>query len=221
VPGPSDRISHSNEQVAEPVRLFRSRALWAAWLEKNHRKSGGLWLRLGKKDSGLKSVSYGEALEVALCYGWIDGQKKGESEKAWLQRFLPRSAGSIWSKINREKALGLIEGGRMKAAGLEAIEIAKSNGRWKSAYDSPKGAEVPEDLRAALDANPRARDFFQLLDSANRYAILFRIQTVKKAATRSEKIRKFVEMLERKERIHEPRELDVRRSKAASLNAKY
>jgi uncharacterized protein YdeI (YjbR/CyaY-like superfamily) len=164
-----------------------------------------LWLRLAKKGSGLKSVSYSEALEIALCYGWIDGQKKVESEQAWLQRFLPRSARSIWSKINREKALGLIAQKRMMHVGLEAIENAKRNGRWESAYDSPKTAEVPEDLQAALDVNSRARKFFESLDRANRYAVLFRIQTAKKADTRAAKVRQFIEMLERNERIHEPR----------------
>jgi uncharacterized protein YdeI (YjbR/CyaY-like superfamily) len=187
------------------IRLFAVRADWAAWLEKNHRKSEGLWLRLAKKGSGLRSISYAEALEIALCYGWIDGQKRGESEQAWLQRFLPRSAKSIWSKINREKALALIASGRMKAAGLDAVGTAKKDGRWDAAYDSPKAATVPEDFQAALDANPRARDFFRTLDGANRYAVLFRIQTVKKAETRSRKIREFVEMLERSETIHEPR----------------
>ncbi len=187
------------------IRLFAVRADWAAWLEKNHRKSEGLWLRLAKKGSGLESISYAEALEIALCYGWIDGQKRGESEQAWLQRFLPRSAKSIWSKINREKALALIASGRMKAAGLDAVGTAKKDGRWDAAYDSPKAAKVPEDFQAALDANPRARDFFRTLDGANRYAVLFRIQTVKKAETRSRKIREFVEMLERSETIHEPR----------------
>ena len=127
-----------DREPAAPVRLFRNQAAWAAWLEKNHRKSDGLWLRLAKKDSGLRSVSYVEALEVALCYGWIDGQKKGESEQAWLQRFLPRSAKSIWSKINRDKALALIADGRMKATGLGAVEIARKNGRWDSAYASQK-----------------------------------------------------------------------------------
>ena len=191
--------------VAGPVRFFSGQRQWEEWLETNHRKSDGVWLRLAKKGSGLSSVSYGEALEVAICYGWIDGQKRPESEQAWLQRFAPRSAKSVWSKINREKSLALIEQGRMKAAGLEAIESAKKNGRWESAYDSPKAAEVPDDLQAALDVNPGAREFFLSLDRANRYAILFRIQTVKKAATREAKIRQFVEMLERKERIHEPR----------------
>ena len=191
--------------ASDPVRLFATQAVWAGWLEKNHRKSAGLWLRLAKKGSGLRSVTYGEALEVALCYGWIDGQKRGESEDAWLQRFVPRSAKSIWSRINHEKAHVLIASGRMKAAGLEAVEAAKKAGRWDAAYDTPKGARVPEDFQAALDANPRAREFFPALDGANRYAVLFRIQTVKKAETRARKIREFVAMLERRETIHEPR----------------
>ena len=189
----------------EPVRLFSSQRQWEGWLETNHRKADGLWLRLAKKGSGLSSVTYGEALEIAICYGWIDGQKKPESEQAWLQRFVPRSAKSVWSKINREKSLALIAQGKMQAAGLEAVESAKKSGRWESAYDSPKSAEVPDDLQAELDASPGAREFFLSLDRANRYAILFRIQTVKKAATRVAKIRQFVEMLERNERIHEPR----------------
>ncbi len=188
-----------------PIRLFKTQSAWAVWLEKNHRKSPGLWLRLAKKGADLRSVTYGEALESALCYGWIDGQKRGESENAWLQRFLPRSAKSIWSKINRDKAGALIASGQMKVAGLEAVEAAKKDGRWDAAYDSPKGATVPEDFQAALKASPRALEFFQVLDGANRYAVLFRIQTVKKAETRARKIQEFVETLERHERIHEPR----------------
>jgi uncharacterized protein YdeI (YjbR/CyaY-like superfamily) len=195
----------TKSKTSEPIRLFASQGAWAAWLEKNHRKSEGLWLRLAKKDSGLRSVTYGEALEIALCYGWIDGQKRGESGEAWLQRFLPRAAKSIWSKINREKAGALIVSGRIKAAGLEEVERAKKDGRWDAAYDSPRGAEVPEDFQVALDGNARAHEFFRGLDGGNRYAVLFRIQTVKKAETRARKIREFVEMLERKETIHEPR----------------
>lgn len=182
--------------------LFRSKQDWAAWLEKHHRQGTGLWLRLAKKNSGLQSVSYSEALEVALCYGWIDGQKRPESEQAWLQKFLPRSDRSLWSKINRDKALVLIASGEMKPAGLEAVERAKKNGRWDAAYDSPKGASVPSDLQSALDANPRAQAFFQALDQANRYAVLWRIQTVKKAETRARKIEQFVAMLERREKLH-------------------
>lgn len=198
-------------QPSDPIRLFASSKDWAAWLEKNHAGSNGLWLRLAKKGSSLRSVTYAEALEVALCYGWIDGQKRGESEDAWLQRFLPRSSKSIWSKINRQKASALIASGAMKPAGVAAVEAAKKDGRWKAAYDSPSRANVPEDFEAALKTRPRAREFFAALDGANRYAVLFRIQTVKKAETRARKIREFCDMLERGERIHEPRK--ARRSK--------
>lgn len=194
-----------------PVRCFATQSAWAKWLEENHRSSEGLWLRLAKKGTALRSVTYGEALEVALCYGWIDGQKRGESEQAWLQRFLARSPNSMWPKINREKVVALIASGRMKPAGFEAIEAAKKTRRWDSAYDSPRAATVPEDFQAALNASSRAREFFDSLDGANRYAVLFRIQTVKKAETRARKIREFVEMLERNEKIHEPR--TPRRSK--------
>ena len=192
----------TNSPDSSPIRLFKSKQDWAAWLKQNHRKSAGLWLRLAKKDSGRRSVSYRDALEVALCYGWIDGQKRPESEQFWLQKFLPRSSKSIWSRINREKALALIASGEMNAAGLEAIENAKMNGRWDAAYDSPSRADVPSDLQAALDANPRAKAFFETLDRANRYAVLWRIQTVKKAETRARKIEQFIGMLQRKEKIH-------------------
>jgi uncharacterized protein YdeI (YjbR/CyaY-like superfamily) len=187
---------------ASPIRLFKAKQDWAAWLEKNHRKSTGLWLRLAKKGSRLGSVSYQEALETALCYGWIDGQKRPENDQAWLQRFLSRSSKSIWSKINREKALALMASGEMKAAGLEAVENAKRNGRWDAAYDSPSGATVPGDFQAALDANQRAKSFFKTLDRANRYAMLWRIQTVKKAEARARKIEQLIGMLEREEKIH-------------------
>jgi uncharacterized protein YdeI (YjbR/CyaY-like superfamily) len=185
-----------------PTRLFKSKSDWTAWLEKNHPNSTGLWLRLAKKNSEIQSVSYKDALEIALCYGWIDGQKKPESDEAWLQKFVPRSAKSIWSKINRDKALALIASGDMKPAGLEAIENAKKNGRWESAYDSPSASSVPADLQAALDNNPQAAEFFQTLNAANRYAILWRIQTAKKAETRARKIEQYIGMLERKEKLH-------------------
>jgi uncharacterized protein YdeI (YjbR/CyaY-like superfamily) len=189
------------------IRLFAKPSDWQAWLAANHRCSQGEWLRLGKKGSGLRSVTYVEALEVALCYGWIDGQKLGESEQAWLQRFLPRSARSIWSRINREKAQALIATGRMQPAGHAAIEVANKNGNWEAAYESSKAATVPPDFQVALDASPQARDFFDSLDRANRYAILFRIRTVKKPETRARKIQEFIQMLTRQERIHQPRRL--------------
>jgi uncharacterized protein YdeI (YjbR/CyaY-like superfamily) len=195
----------TSKVLKEPVRLFRNQNDWAAWLEKNHPTHAGLWLRIAKKDSGAQSVSYAEALEVALCYGWIDGQKRADNEQTWLQRFVPRAPNSIWSKINCEKALGLIKSGRMKAAGLQAIEQAKSSGRWQSAYDSPSKASVPEDFAAALPNSSKAKAFFAKLDRTNRYAILFRIHHAKKAETRARKIREFVEMLKRGEKIHGPR----------------
>jgi uncharacterized protein YdeI (YjbR/CyaY-like superfamily) len=189
--------------VTADTRLFTTKKAWAAWLERNHQKSPGLWLQIAKKDARLQSVTYAEAVEVALCYGWIDGQKKPFDEDAWLQRFVPRSNRSIWSKINREKAEALIARGEIKPAGLAAIEQAKQAGRWDTAYDSPRGAAVPSDFQAALDANPSAKAFFETLDKANRYAILWRIQTVKKPETRARKIAQFTEMLERKEKIHQ------------------
>lgn len=159
-------------------------------------------MRIAKKDSGEKSVSYAEALEVALCYGWIDGQKRSESESTWLQRFTPRGKQSIWSKINREKALTLIEAKRMHPAGLAEVERAKKDGRWERAYDSWSTAEPPEDLLRALGANARAKAFFAKLDSKNRYAILFRIHGAKRPETREKRIRQFVEMLDKGKTIY-------------------
>jgi uncharacterized protein YdeI (YjbR/CyaY-like superfamily) len=186
----------------EAVRLFKDQTDWENWLKEHHKSSIGIWLRLGKKGSGLKSVTYAEALEGALCYGWIDGQKKPENEETWLQRFVPRSDKSIWSKINREKAETLIKRSRIMPVGLEAIARAKANGRWDAAYDSPSRSSVPEDFQFALDAKPRAKAFFETLDRANRYAVLFRIQTVRKAETRARKIREFVDMLSSHKKIH-------------------
>jgi uncharacterized protein YdeI (YjbR/CyaY-like superfamily) len=185
-----------------PTIELQHQKAWAAWLAKNHGKSAGVWLRMAKKASGLKSVSHGEALEVALCYGWIDGQARGVDENAWVQKFTPRGKKSIWSKINCAKALALIEAGKMKPAGLAEIERAKNDGRWDAAYDSPRAASVPDDLQAALDRNARAKAFFATLNGQNRYAVLFRIQTAKKAETRARRIQQFVEMLARREKIY-------------------
>ena len=185
-----------------PTLPFPEQEDWADWLRKNHAKSLGVWLRLAKKSSGFQSVSYAEALEIALCYGWIDGQKKSYDELWWLQKFTPRGGKSIWSKINKAKAEELIESGRMKPAGLQAVDLAKQDGRWDAAYDSASAATVPADLQARLNKSAKAKAFFATLDSGNRYAILFRIQTAKKAETRARRIEQFVEMLERKEKLH-------------------
>jgi uncharacterized protein YdeI (YjbR/CyaY-like superfamily) len=191
------------EKTELPIELFKDQKHWASWLDKHNAKSPGAWLRLAKKGSDLQSVSYAEALEVALCYGWIDGQKKAYDESSWLQKFTPRGDRSLWSKVNREKAEDLIRTGRMKPAGQAAVERAKENGRWEAAYDSPGKATVPDDFQEELDRHPKAREFFTTLNSANRYAILWRIQTVKKAETRAKRIRQFIDMLERGEKIHD------------------
>ncbi|HEX8361104.1 MAG TPA: YdeI/OmpD-associated family protein [Longimicrobium sp.] len=183
-----------------PVILFEDPAAWAAWLEANHADAPGVWLRLGKKGAPIRSLSYAEALDEALCYGWIDSQKKSYDEDSWIQKFTPRGRKSIWSKVNRDKVAAL--GERMKPAGLREVERAKDDGRWDAAYDSQRNATVPDDLQAALDANPAARDFFATLNGANRYAVLFRVQTAKKPETRARRIETLVAMLARNEKIH-------------------
>ncbi|HEV7507478.1 MAG TPA: YdeI/OmpD-associated family protein [Thermoanaerobaculia bacterium] len=185
-----------------PIVDFESQSDWTNWLAENHAKSAGVWLRLAKKNSGVQSISYDEAIESALCFGWIDGQKKGYDEATWLQKMTPRGPRSIWSKINRDKAEVLIASGRVKPAGLEAIERAKQGGQWDAAYDSQSGSTVPPDLQVELDKSKAARDFFATLNSVNRYAILHRIQTAMKPETRAKRIQKFIEMLKRKEKIH-------------------
>jgi uncharacterized protein YdeI (YjbR/CyaY-like superfamily) len=185
-----------------PVMLFETPQEWEDWLDRNHATSSGIWLRIAKKGSALRSVSYDAALEIALCYGWIDGQKLRYDDSSWLQKFTPRRAGSIWSKVNREKALALIHSGRMKPAGLAAVERAQRSGRWDAAYDSSGQATIPDDFQAALEAHAEAKAFFATLDSRNRYAILFRIQTAKQAATRSRRIQEFIRMLERHEKLY-------------------
>jgi len=175
---------------------------WEDWLSRNHSHVPAVWLRLAKKCSQQRTITYTEALETALCFGWIDGQKKPESDTAWLQKFTPRGKRSIWSKINCQKATALLECGRMRDSGLKEILRAKEDGRWGRAYDSPSNATVPEDFQAALNKSSKAQAFFATLERRNRYAILFRIQTVKKAETRARKITEFIAMLERREKIH-------------------
>ena len=185
-----------------PILPFDSRASWEAWLEEHHETSSGLWLQIAKKGSGIETISYAEALDAALCHGWIDGQKGTFDEKNWLQRFTPRRPRSKWSKINREKATKLIEAGRMRPAGLREIERARADGRWDAAYEPQSKATVPEDLRHALEGNEAAKEFFATLDSANRYAILYRIQDAKKPETRARRIEKFVTILAEGKKLH-------------------
>lgn len=185
-----------------PIRSFATVAAWADWLEANHAASPGVWLQLAKKGSGIPSVTYGEALDIALCYGWIDGQKRAYDATAWLQKFTPRGPKSLWSKVNCQKVEALLEQGQMQPAGLRAVEAARLDGRWAAAYDPQSKANVPADFAAALDANPAAKSFFATINRVNRYAMLFRIQTAKRAETRAARIALFVGMLERGETIY-------------------
>jgi uncharacterized protein YdeI (YjbR/CyaY-like superfamily) len=185
-----------------PVLLFSDQAAWAEWLKANHATERGVWLRIAKKGSALRSVTQPEALDVALCYGWIDGQRNRCDEKTFLQKYTPRGKRSVWSKRNREHVERLIASGDMQAPGLAAIEAAKADGRWDRAYDSPASATVPDDLRAALDAHPEASAFFETLKGTNRYAILYRIQTAVKPETRARRIADYVAMLQRGETLY-------------------
>jgi uncharacterized protein YdeI (YjbR/CyaY-like superfamily) len=185
-----------------PVLLFKDQAAFEDWISAEPPGSKGLWLRLTKKGSGVVSLSKAEAIDVALCHGWIDGQLDKYDDASWLVRFTPRNRGSKWSEVNRARALELIEAGRMRPDGLAEIEAAKADGRWAAAYAPASRAEVPEDLQTELDRSPAAGAFFATLTGANRYAILYRIGTAKKPETRARRIAQFVAMLERGETVH-------------------
>ena len=195
-------MAETEEYQGQPIILFASAEAWELWLDAQPADSTGLWLKLAKKGCPTPSIDYPTALESALCFGWIDGQKRPYDESYWLQRFCPRKARSRWSKINRDKATALIDCGRMRQAGLREVESAKRDGRWDAAYASQSVAEVPEDLQAALDADPRAAEFFATLDRTNRYAVLYRVHEAKRADTRAKRIEKFVAMLHARETIH-------------------
>ena len=184
-----------------PTISFETQQDWERWLEEHHTEEG-IWLKVAKKETGIPSVSYAEALDSALCYGWIDGQKASFDDTYWLQKFTPRRRKSAWSKVNCDKAIGLIKDGRMRPAGLRQVELAKADGRWDRAYDSQSRITIPEDFQSELDKNQKAKDFFSTLNSVNRYAILRRIQIATKAETRSARIKKFIEMLAKNESIY-------------------
>jgi uncharacterized protein YdeI (YjbR/CyaY-like superfamily) len=185
-----------------PVHSFADAGAMEAWLERHGAGSAGFWLRLFKKGAEVPTVTRDDAIDAALCFGWIDGQKRALDDDYWLQRFTPRRAGSRWSRINREKALALIEAGRMRPAGLAEVERARADGRWEAAYAGARTIAVPEDLAAALAANPAAAAFFATLDGANRYAVLYRVQDAKRPETRARRIATFVGMLARGEKLH-------------------
>ncbi|MEU6537673.1 YdeI/OmpD-associated family protein [Streptomyces sp. NPDC047000] len=182
--------------------VFASAEAFEAWLGENHAVSPGIWIKLRKKGPGIVALDYAQALDVALCYGWIDGRKAKFDDEWWIQRFTPRTSRSKWSKVNRDKVAALVEQGRMRPPGQAEVDRALADGRWEAAYDSARTATVPDDLAAALAAEPGAAEFFGTLDGQNRYAILYRIQDAKKAETRARRIEKYVGMLARGEKLH-------------------
>jgi uncharacterized protein YdeI (YjbR/CyaY-like superfamily) len=185
-----------------PTLSFASAAEWEQWLEHNHASSEGVWIKVAKKGSGIESARYPEVLEIALCFGWIDGRREALDELHFLQRYTPRRPRSRWSRINRDTAERLIADGRMRPGGLAEVERAKADGRWKAAYESQRTSSVPEDLGRELEGRPKAKAFFDELDSQNRYAILYRLQEAKKPETRARRLVKFVAMLEAGEKIY-------------------
>lgn len=185
-----------------PVEHFADASAWEHWLER-HSQSPGVWLKIAKKDAGIPSVTYTEALDVALCHGWIDGQKKAFDARFFLQRFTPRRARSTWSKINVARIEALVAAGRMRPAGLREVDAAKADGRWEAAYDGSSSMAVPPELEKALAKNRKARAWFDALDRTNRYAICWRVQTAVKPETRRARVEKLVAMLARGEKIHD------------------
>ncbi len=185
-----------------PIIPFASREAWEAWLEEQHAVSQGVWLKIAKKGSGIESVTFAEALDVVLCYGWIDSQRCSFDGRYFLQRFTPRRPKSKWSKVNRARVTKLIEAGEMKPAGLREVERAKADGRWDAAYESQSKATMPDDLRKELEKNEGAREFFETLNSTNRYAILHRIQDAKRPETRARRIAKYVAMLTGRKKLY-------------------
>jgi len=185
-----------------PTISFATRQDWEAWLKERQDEASGLWLKIAKKGTGIPSLSYAEALEVALCYGWIDGQKASFDDQYWLQKFTPRGPKSIWSKVNCDKVTALLAEGRMQPAGIRQMERAQADGRWEAAYESQSKITIPADFQSELDKNQQAQEFFQTLNSVNRYAILFRIQTAKRPETRSARIQKFIAMLAQQQKIY-------------------
>jgi uncharacterized protein YdeI (YjbR/CyaY-like superfamily) len=185
-----------------PIIALESQEQWEQWLADNHSSSDGVWLQFFKKASRKKTITYAEAVEEALCYGWIDGQSKSYDSESWLQKFTPRRPGSVWSKINVQRVERLIEAGKMKPAGFQQIEAAKLDGRWEKAYDSPATATIPDDFLHELAKDKQARTFFETLNKSNIYAITWRLQTAKKPETRAKRMKAILEMLSKGEKFH-------------------
>lgn len=197
-----------------PIIAYASPRAWEVWLDEYHGDSKGLWIKIAKQRAGIATVTYAQAVECALCYGWIDGQRAAFDEQFFLQRFTPRGRASKWSKVNTAKALQLIEAGRMKPGGLRAIEQAQQDGRWQRAYEPQSSESIPADFALALAGNPAAAAFFATVSRANRFAVLYRFQDAKKPETRARRIDQFVAMLARGETVH----LQTRRPASESTN---
>ena len=186
----------------KPILQLGSPEEWEAWLDAEHAGSDGVWLKFAKKGSGVTTVVYAEALDVALCFGWIDSQVMTLDERFYLQRFTPRRSRSKWSKINVEKIEALTKAGRMRPAGLEQVELAKADGRWDAAYSSPANVTEPPDLKKALKASPKAAEFWATLNKSNRYAAIYQLEDAKKPETRERRLAKFIGMFERGEKLY-------------------
>jgi len=192
-----------NKENDTLIKSFSSSKKWKEWLALNYVTfNNGIWLRIFKKDSGEKTITYDEALDEALCFGWIDGQKKTYDEKSWLQKFTPRRSKSIWSKRNKARVVLLIEEKRMQPPGLEEIETAKKDGRWDKAYDSPSQMEIPSDFLAILEKDQQVYEFYKTLNKANIYAIAWRLQTAKTLETREKRMKVLLEMMKNRQKLH-------------------
>ncbi len=192
-----------NKDTETPIQSFASSKQWKEWLAMNYAISNnGIWLRIFKRDSDEATITYDEALDEALCFGWIDGQKKAYDEKSWLQKFTPRRSKSIWSKRNRTRVVQLIKEKRMQPSGLKEIETAKKDGRWDKAYDSPNQMEIPADFLALLKKDQQAYEFFKTLNKANTFAIAWRLETAKKPETREKRMQILLKMMKRRQKLH-------------------
>ena len=191
-----------DEKIHLPIIPFETAQEWRSWLSKNHQNENGLWLKFYKKNSGYPTVTYKEAVDEALCFGWIDGQSQSLDELAYLQRFTPRRAKSIWSKINTEHVARLVKEGKMDPAGLAQVEAAKKDGRWQKAYSSPANMKIPDDFLKELEKQPKAKAFFKTLSKTNLYAIGYRLETAKKPETRERRMKIILEMLNNEEKFH-------------------
>jgi uncharacterized protein YdeI (YjbR/CyaY-like superfamily) len=201
-PKSTSRTKAKTKSELKPIRAFKTQQDFETWLEKNQHKPEGVWIRFARKSSGIKSITHPEALETALCFGWIDALRRPESDTTYLQRFVPRRSKSLWSQINRAKALSLVESGRMRPSGHAEIERARQDGRWEAAYPSPANARISPEFERELDRHPKAKTFFETISRVNRYAILWRLATAKTEEKREQLTRKFIDMLEKGETIH-------------------